>query len=48
MTDEPIPCDYCFMEIEQKDPGWGWYYDEWGRVYFHSECFQEAEFVDLV
>ena len=46
MTNE-IPCDYCFMEIAQDDYGWGYYYDEWGRVYFHSECFQIEEQVTM-
>lgn len=40
-------CDYCFMEIVVDEPGWGYLLDEYGKAYFHSECFQIAEGVEL-
>jgi hypothetical protein len=35
-------CDYCFMPIDESWYDWGYFVDEYGEFYFHSECFQEA------
>ena len=40
-------CDYCFLAIVLDEPGWGYLFDEYGKAYFHSECFQEQEGVEI-
>jgi len=39
---DEIPCEYCFMAIDENWYDWGYFVDEYGDFYFHSECFQEA------
>jgi len=40
-------CDYCSMSIDLDFYGWGYFVDEIGSVYYHNECFQEANGEDI-
>lgn len=38
-----IRCQYCHRRIEIGWFGWGYYIDEMGPMYWHTECLEITE-----